>query len=148
MARSNVCPEIDGPAEPGFHAFSYTVPATHAAYLSFVIAGSAEVPEGDGKYEDRIIRCGETSADAIREKALYVLDTMEERMSALGAGWGDSTVTHAYTVHDLYPLLGDEIVTRGAASSGLTWFYARPPVAGLEYEMDVRGVHTEQVVPG
>ena len=24
VARSNVCPEIDGPSEPSFHAFSYT----------------------------------------------------------------------------------------------------------------------------
>ena len=27
VARSNVCPELDKPAAPGFHAFSYTVPA-------------------------------------------------------------------------------------------------------------------------
>src|SRR5690606_18801575 len=27
VARSTVCPEIDPPAEPGFAAFSYTVPA-------------------------------------------------------------------------------------------------------------------------
>src|SRR5208337_3565673 len=26
VARSNVCPEIDPPAEPAFHAFCYTVP--------------------------------------------------------------------------------------------------------------------------
>lgn len=146
VARSNVCPEIDAPPGPSFHAFSYTVPAENAP-PSFVIAGSGEASEGPGNYEERIIRLGDTSADAMREKALYVLGAMEERMTALGVGWNDTTVTHAYTVHDLHPFLADEIVTRGAAASGLTWVYARPPVVGLEYEMDTRGVYAEHVLP-
>jgi hypothetical protein len=49
-------------------------------------------------------------------------------------------------VHDLYPFLADEIVRRGAARSGLTWHFNRPPVIGLEYEMDCRGVMHEQTV--
>ena len=69
-------------------------------------------------------------------------------MTALGVGWKDTTVTHAYTVHDLHPFYADEIVSRGAAASGLTWVYARPPVVGLEYEMDTRGVYAEHVLPG
>jgi hypothetical protein len=148
VARSNVCPEIDAPPGPSFQAFSYTVEAPVDAPASFVIAGSGEAPEGHGKYEDRIIRLGDTSPDAMREKAQYVLGAMEERMTALGVGWGDATVTHAYTVHDLHPFLADEIVGRGAAASGLTWVYARPPVVGLEYEMDLRGVYREHVLPG
>jgi hypothetical protein len=51
-------------------------------------------------------------------------------------------------VHDLHPFLADEIVGRGAAAAGLTWVYARPPVVGLEYEMDLRGVYREHVLPG
>ena len=31
VARSNVCPEIDPPSEPGFHAFSFTVPGIASA---------------------------------------------------------------------------------------------------------------------
>lgn len=145
VARSNVCPEIDGPAEPSFYAFSYTVPSDATA-PSFVIAGSAEAPEGGGTYEERIIRRGETSPDALLEKASYVLGTMEARMSALGVGWADTTASHAYTIHDLHPFLADEIVARGAARGGLTWHYARPPVVELEYEMDVRGVPVERVI--
>ena len=145
VARSNVCPEIGGPPEPSFHAFSYTVPA-EGAPQSFVIAGSAEAPEGGATYEERIIRLGDTSADAMREKADYVIGTMENRMSALGVGWAQSTVTHTYTIHDIHPFLADALVARGAAAGGLTWVYARPPVVGLEYEMDVRGVHTERVL--
>ncbi len=146
VARSNVCPEINGPPAPSFHAFSYTVPAEAGAPQSFVIAGSAEAAEDGDTYEDRIIRLGETSGDAMREKAQYVIGTMEARMSGLGVGWSQSTVTHAYTVHDLYPFLADELVSRGAAAAGLTWVYARPPVVGLEYEMDVRGVYAERVL--
>ena len=148
VARSNVCPEIDAPPGPSFHAFSYTVEAPADAPASFVIAGSGEAPEGHGKYEDRIIRLGDTSPDAMREKAHYVLGAMEERMTALGVGWGDATATQAYTVHDLHPFLADEIVGRGVAAAGLTWVYARPPVVGLEYEMDLRGVYREHVLPG
>ena len=148
VARSNVCPERDGPSEPSVHAFSYTVTADRDGYPSFVIAGSAEVREGAEAYEDRFIRRGDTSAEALREKARHVLTTMETRMAALGATWRDATATQAYTVHDLHPVLADEIIARGAATSGLTWVYARPPVVGLDYEMDVRGVHEEYIRSG
>jgi hypothetical protein len=31
--------------------------------------------------------------------------------------------------------------------SGIVWHFARPPVQGLDYEMDVRGVAREIVLP-
>jgi hypothetical protein len=65
VARSNVCPEIDPPAEPSFHAFSFTVAAVDAA-PSFVIAGSAEAKEGGATYRERTVRYGETSPGAWR----------------------------------------------------------------------------------
>jgi hypothetical protein len=145
VARSNVCPEIDPPPEPSFHAFSFTVAAADAA-RTFVIAGAGDAREGGATYSDRIIRHGETGGDAMRDKARHVLGEMENRMQALGFGWADTTATQVYTVHDLYPFLADEIVRRGAAQSGLTWHYARPPVRGLEYEMDCRAVSTERVL--
>ena len=61
-------------------------------------------------------------------------------------GWADVTNTQVYTVHDLHPFLADEIVARGAAGGGLTWYYARPPVQGLEYEMDVRSISVQRVI--
>jgi hypothetical protein len=145
VARSNVCPEIDPPAEPSFHAFSFTIAASDAA-PSFVIAGSGEAREGGASYRERTVRHGETTPDAMREKAHYVLGEMERRLAALGFGWADTTATQVYTVHDLHPFLADEIVRRGAVRSGLTWHFARPPVRGLEYEMDCRGVGRERVV--
>ena len=61
VARSNVCPAIDPPAEPSFHAFAYTELAPDAE-PSFVVAGSGEAPEGRGNYRDHIVRLGDVSA--------------------------------------------------------------------------------------
>ena len=144
VARSNVCPEIGGPAEPSFHAFTYTVERNEPG-PSFVVAGSGECPEGRGNYRDHIVRRGETSASAIAEKARFVLGEMERRLAALGAGWPDVTATQIYTVHDIHPFLAGEIVARGAAPAGVTWHFDRPPVVDLEYEMDCRGVLEELV---
>jgi hypothetical protein len=144
VARSNVCPAIDPPVEPALHAFSFTVTVDNEA-PSFVIAGSGEAREGGASYSERIIRRGETAPDAMREKARHVLDEMERRMGALGFAWRDTTATQVYTVQDLYPFLADEIVRRGAAHSGLTWHYARPPVRELEYEMDCRAISRERI---
>lgn len=145
VARSNVCPETDKPAGPSFHAFSYVRPAPNAA-PSFVIAGSGEAREGSGPYKDKTVRHGETGAEAMLEKARFVLGAMESRMASVGATWADTTGVQVYTVHDLYPFLGAEIVGRGAARHGLTWHFCRPPVIGLEYEMDCRGVAVERVL--
>jgi hypothetical protein len=145
VARSNVCPDIDPPPEPSFHAFSFTVAAADAP-PSFVIAGSAEAREGGASYRERTVRHGESSPDAMREKAVFVLGEMERRLAALGLAWKDTTATQVYTVRDLHPFLADEIVRRGAARSGLTWHYARPPVRELEYEMDCRGLGREIVI--
>ncbi len=146
VARSNVCPEIGPPAEPSFEAFSYTVAAAADAAASFVIAGSAESSEGAGSYRDRIVRFGETSPEAMREKARHVLGALETRMTALGVGWSQASATQAYSVHDIHSVMADVIATRGAAPGGLTWYYARPPVEGLDFEMDVRCVAVERVI--
>ena len=146
VARSNVCPEIDPPTAPSFYAFSYTVPARAEARPSFHIAGSGEVPEGKSNYRDHIICRGDTSPAGLREKARYVLREMERRMGALGFDWTGATATQVYTVHDVFQILPDDLVRRGATPGGLTWHFARPPVVGLDYEMDVRGVAREIVL--
>lgn len=146
VARSNVCPELDKPAEPGFHAFCYVVPDAGAA-PSFANAGSGESMEGNATYRERTVAYGDTSQAGMLAKARHVLGTMEARMAALGFAWADTTAAQVYTVYDLYPFLAGEIVRRGAARHGLTWHYCRPPVIGLDYEMDCRGVTVERVLP-
>jgi hypothetical protein len=145
VARSNVCPEIDPPPEPGFHGFAFTREASGNA-PAFVVAGSGEAPEGKGNYKDNIVARGDLSAAGMQQKARWVLGEMERRMAALGANWEATTAVQVYTVHDIHGFLPGEIVRRGAARNGLTWHFARPPVVELEYEMDCRGLELERVV--
>lgn len=147
VARANVCPEIDPPATPSFHAFSYAVPDP-AAPPSFVVAGSGEAPEGRVNYRDATVALGDISPAGMLAKARFVLGEMERRMAALGFGWADATGVQAYTVHDIAPFFAEELVRRGAARHGVTWQFCRPPVVDLEFEMDCRGVHHELVLAG
>lgn len=145
VARSNVCPEIDPPAEPSFYAFSFTR-TSQAATPSFVIAGGAEARGGAGGYPERIVRYRDLSPDGLKEKVRFTVGAMESRLGAFGFGWNDTTAVQAYTVHDFHPVIADELVRRGATRSGLTWHFARPPVIDLEYEMDCRRVSREIVI--
>jgi hypothetical protein len=146
VARTNVCPMYDKPAEPSMYAFSYTVPAPEAKRASFVVAGGGEASEGKGPYKDRIIRLNDTSPEGLREKVDYVANEMERRLKALGFGWQDAVSVQAYTVQDIGHLVGPALASRGALAGGLVWYYARPPVIGLDYEMDVRGAAREIIL--
>ena len=142
VARSNVCPEVRKPAAPSFHAFCFARPAAGGP-ASFVIAGSGEAEEGHATYRERTVRFGDTSPEGMRAKGVFVLDRMEQRLAALSATWADTTAAQVYTVFDPHPFLKDEIDRRGAMDHGLTWHHARPPVMGLDYEMDCRAVSLE-----
>jgi len=149
VARSNVCPEIDPPAEPSFYAFSFTRPSQESGTGStpnFVIAGGAESREGSGSYPERTVRYRDLSPDGLKEKVRFTVSSMESRLGAFGFGWKDTTAVQAYTVHDFHPVMSEELVRRGAARSGLIWHFARPPVVDLEYEMDCRRVTRETVI--
>ena len=140
VARSNVAPVIDPPQEPCFHAFSYTVARADAS-STFVVAGSGEWPEG-GKFPDDIAARGDPSEAGMRAKAALVLDTMERRMRGLGGfTWKNATAVQVYSG---YALPVEDIVRR--AGPGLQWNYCRPPIEGLDFEMDVRGLPTELVL--
>ena len=141
VARSNVAPVVDPPQEPSFHAFSYTLAAVDAG-ASFVVAGSGEWPEG-GRFPEDIVARGDTTEAGMRAKAACVLDTMERRMRGLGGfAWKDATAVQVYTAHR-FPV---DAVARRAVSS-LQWNYCRPPIEGLDFEMDVRRVSVERVLP-
>jgi len=147
VARSNVCPEIDPPAEPSFYAFSFTRPSqSPSATPTFVIAGGAELRGGSGSYPERIVRYRDLGADGMKEKVRFTVASMEERLDTFGVGWKDTTGVQAYSVHDFHPVMTEELVRRGATRSGLTWHFARPPVIDLEYEMDCRRVIREIVM--
>jgi hypothetical protein len=149
VVRSNVCPEIDPPAEPSFYAFSFTRPGLGeraATTPDFVIAGGAEARGGPGSYPERIVRYRDLSPAGLKEKIEFTVREMESRLAAFGFGWKDTMAVQAYSVHDFHPVMVDELVRRGAARSGLTWHFARPPVIDLEFEMDCRRVTREVVI--
>jgi hypothetical protein len=139
VARTNVAPEVQPPAEPLLYSFACTIPSERAI-TSFVVAGGGELP--DGSFDSRdIVRRADTSSDALAAKADFVLGLMEGRLHGLGASWDQVTATNIYTVHDVHALLAKVILPRigDAARHGVTWHYTRPPIVEIEYEMDVRG---------
>ncbi len=148
IARTNVAPEIGAPGTPSLYGFSYTVHA-NGDRRSLVVAGAGELPEGSLKPED-VVRRGDTSPDALREKVRFVMGLMSGRITGLGATWDQVTAVNMYTVHAVCGMLADEIVRPMGASAvhGVTWCYTRPPIVSIEYEMDVRGVAREMVLSG
>jgi hypothetical protein len=150
VARTNVAPETGAPAEPSLYAFSYTVTAAAAratAAKTFVVAGGGELPEGSLDPHD-VVRRGEESADALREKTRFVMGLMTGRLKGLGVSWDLATVTAVYTVHPICGFVAQEIVKpmMGGAAHGMLWHFARPPIVSIEYEMDVRGCRQELVL--
>ena len=71
-----------------------------------------------------------------------------ERMAGLGVGWEQATCAQVYCAYDIHPILLEEAAARAAATTGLTWYYARPPIIGLDFEVDVRGVEVERCLAG
>ena len=144
VARTNVCPMYNEPATPSMLAFTYTVPAK--GRRTFMLSGGGDARSGPEPYRERIVRYGDTSPEGMREKVLFVIDEMERRLKLLGFGWSDVVSTQAYTVQNIGHLVGELLAKRGAITSGLVWNYARPPVIGLDYEMDVRGIARELII--
>ena len=144
VARTNVAPESSLPTGPVLYGFSYSRPCNPSLPPTFVVAGAGELPEGVLAH-DAIIRVGDISTEAMAEKASFVLDLMENRLKGLGAGWSQVTAVDLYTVHSLDRLLPDVILQRvgSAAVHGVRWFFSRPPIEQIEFEMDVRGVRSE-----
>lgn len=146
VARTNVAPHLLPPAEASVYGFAITVTA-QSAPPSFVIAGAGELPEGSLDPHD-VVRRGETSAGALREKAHFVMGLMSSRLAGLDVSWKQVTSAQIYTVHDIHPFLEPEILggMRDASRLGIHWHYARPPIESIEYEMDVRGCRREVIL--
>jgi hypothetical protein len=144
VARTNVAPAVAPPPEPVLYGFSYSRPCDPSLPPTFVVAGAGELPEGVLEAEG-IFRSGDTSPGGIAAKARFVMDLMENRLRGLGGDWSDVTAIDVYTIHPIEPLLSQIVLGRAgaAATHGVRWFYSRPPIVGIEYEMDLRGVRTE-----
>ena len=94
------------------------------------------------------MRLGDTSPDAMREKARFVMGIMQDRLRALGGEWSRVTAVEVYTALPIDGALLAEILgpAGAAAIHGIRWFPSRPPVQGLEFEVDIRGVARELTI--
>ena len=146
VARTNVSPVVNPPTEPLLFAFSYACPS-QISRPTFVVAGGGELPDGE-LAERRIVRVGETSQDALIEKAECVAEIMNSRLQGLGGNSELLTAIDVYTAHSLLPLLEGVLESRipAIARLGVHWFHSRPPIVDIEFEMDMRGVVREDVV--
>lgn len=70
---------------------------------------------------------------------VFVIEEMSTRLKHFSLNWSDVTKVQAYSVHDIAALVDELLSKPGFIPNGLLWHYARPPVAGLDYEMDLRG---------
>jgi hypothetical protein len=113
------------------------------ARADFVVAGSGEWPEG-GRFPEDIVARGDVSAVGMANKAAWVLNMMDARLRGLGVGWGDATSAQVYTAEKMDAIA--DAVHRRTRPASVTWHWCRPPIEGLAYEMDARGVSVERVL--
>jgi len=126
VARTNVAPAAAAPTVPSIYAFTFTAPAFGAlANPSFVVAGA-----------------GDLRAQGLLAKANIVMEVMSERLHGINVDWPQVTTVNLYTTHSLDNFLEPVLLPQlgPVAVHGVHWYYSRPPIAGLEYEMDLRHV--------
>jgi len=84
VARNNVCPEKNKPAETRLFAFTYTVKSQPGDVQGFQIAGSAEEPESiHTRATPHIVAPGDISPEGILAKAKWVIEEMQLRLKGL-----------------------------------------------------------------
>jgi hypothetical protein len=143
VARTNVAPAWNPPPEPSLHAFTYTAPVSPELPPSFIVAGAGEL--AGSLREGPVVRAGERSTDAMREKAEYVMSVMTRRLNSMALGWEQVSATDVYTAEPMDGAM-EAAVLNGmgpATRHGVCHYYARPPIDELFFEMDCRGVRTE-----
>lgn len=139
IARTNVCPVRNGPANPVVHTAFVVQPVEGEGGSDFVVAGCGELI--GGLTQANIVAVGDLSQDGLWKKSNAVLDAVVARIEALGATGQDPNIVNVYTAHEVGGL-SQLVTTRlpGAARFGFVHKYARPPVTDVEFEMDCRHV--------
>ena len=145
VTRTNVALEVNPVAEPSLAGFFYTTPAD-GNVRTFNLAGSADSKAGPSGAE--IVARGDTSPAGMKAKAECVIEILSGRLAELGAGWDDASAVNLYTVYDAYSIIAATLLPamRNGARNGITWHFARPPVIGLDLEIDARRVRQELVI--
>ena len=149
VARTNVALEVNPVPEAMLAGFYYTVNSDNPASTAptFVLSGVAEMRSGpDGKRE--LVASGDTSADGIRRKLECVIEVLTGHLREMRLGWDLATTVNLYTVHEVRDTLASVVLPAigGAARLGVNWHYSRPPVTGLEVEIDAHAVRREVIL--
>jgi hypothetical protein len=135
VTRTNVAPEVGAIAEPMLAGFFYTSSVTRDT-PSWVLSGVPEIASRDGA--TKVVAGGDTSLEGLRQKSVCILEILARHLAELGQSWAQAAAINVYGVHDLHPLMASTMLPALGlgALSGINWHYARPPVTGLELEMD------------
>lgn len=139
VSRTNVAPAVEPPEAPAIHAFSYTVPAPASPGGNFVMSGMTEnSPSG-------VIAAGDTSASGMREKVNYLVRAVTRRLEQLGVSFNDASHVEFYCGRQADGLVSELVIPAAGrgAHRGVRWHFGRPPVQGLEIELEARNVARE-----
>jgi hypothetical protein len=143
IARTKIEHAVFKPEAPSIHAFSYTSPLPgNTTKTTFIVAGAGDLRDQSDLSPGAIVRPNEVNADAMQVKAAVVMGVMQDRLSGLHATWEDVTDINIYTVSPLHSLLVASILEPigVAVQEGVHWYYSNPPIKGLAFEMDIRGI--------
>jgi hypothetical protein len=141
ISRTNVVPAALEPEQPSVHAFSYCVPSAGAS-RSFVMSGMTEISANG------VTAAGDVSAEGMRRKLSQVVAVVSQRLDELNVAWSDATHIDLYSAHDFGGTPG-ALMERALGSGlrrGIRHHHGRPPVIGLELELEARGLARELVV--
>eukprot|EP01037_Dinobryon_pediforme_P010942 gene10942-11025_t len=139
IARSNMAPQFDPPAEATLFAFTFAMPCEGQGGRDFLISGKPE------NTETGIIAPGDVSDAGMHAKAAYVITQLQAWTQALGGDWRDVNGAQAYTIRSLDGVVAT-LRQGGLADAGLTLFPAYPPIDWCEFEIDVRAVSIELTI--
>lgn len=145
IARTNIAPATGLLEQPVIYAFSYTVKTDQVGALpTFVVAGAGDLRDQSMLTADAIVHPGITTTTAMRAKAGTVMQVMQDRLQGLGVSWRDVSDINVYTAQPLASYLVDSILDPAAPAGryGIRWHYSHPPIQGLAFEMNVRGVRS------
>jgi hypothetical protein len=145
VTRTNVALAASGVTEPMLAGFFYTIPAV-GDDPHWILSGVPEIASRDGRV--RIVAPGDTSLNGLVQKTQCVLDILRKHLAELRLSWDQATAINLYAVHDFHPLMESTLLPAIGAGSraGVTWHYSRPPVTGLELEIDAWSVARDEIL--
>lgn len=144
VARTNVVPVRSAPVEPAISGAFIVQPAARGG-VDFVVAGCGEII--GGMRRENVLALGDVSRSGMSAKIRAVIERLQVVVGILGASPDDPTIVNVYTAHEvdgLADLLADGFPA--ITANGITRYFAKPPVADVEFEMDCRRISNWQLL--